>query len=219
MALAVAQDGAVDLDPDLPAVLGEAADALARATSPAIVRGCARRRWRARRRGHLRRHGPADELVGGPAEDALRGGVPDGDRAVERERLCRERRRVDDRRQQRARPLERPPRRSARRSRLRRVERRPEAGGRAPAQREREGDEGGERRDGDARRGALNRPAPVRRGPPARRRRSRRRRPRSTPAAGAPSRASLDEGDADQGATTATAMPSGSTAPRPAPRR
>ena len=161
-------------------------------------------------------HRPPDELLGRPAEDALRRRVPDGDRPVERERLGRERRRVDDRRQQRARPLE-PGLRGvrARRSPTASVERHAQAGGRAPAEREGEGDEGGERRDGDARRGAHEQD--VRRADEHGQRHADDRDdapPRSTPAAAAPSRASPGRGRRrSRGATTATAMPSGRTAP------
>ena len=57
-------------------------------------------------RRHRQRHRPPDDLVGRPAEDPLAGGVPDRDVAVEVERLRRDRRRANDRREDLGRPVE-----------------------------------------------------------------------------------------------------------------
>ena len=144
----VAQDRAVDLDPDLAAVLGQAAHALAagdlardRPLDPvggrrALVVGH-----------HGDRHRVADQLLGRPAEDALGRRVPDRDGPVERERLGRQRRRVDDGGQQRAGALElRLGGVASGDLRGRGVEGRAQAGGGAPAEGEGERDQGGEGR-------------------------------------------------------------------------
>ncbi len=153
-AVGAPEDRAVDLDPDLAAVLGQAANAVApgRLTGDGLADPLGGRL--ALVVGHHRPgHRPADDLLGGPAEDPLRRRVPDGHRLIHRERLGRQRRPVHDRRQERARALEAGLRGVAGRDlRLGGVERGAQAGGRAPAQSEREGDKRRERGDGDARR-------------------------------------------------------------------